>query len=86
MHVDSKHPLDKSKRNGMDEGWAFEHHFLCVRIGHSMPFGGKLFGVAQKILFVMTVVKISLMPSMSKLIISQGNILGNNPRTRWVPG
>lgn len=70
----------------MDEGWGSECCFLCVRIGHSVPFGEKLFVVGQNKIFFMTVVKISLIPSMSKLIIFHGAILGNNPRTRWALG
>lgn len=31
----------------MDGGWGSECCFLCVRIGHSVPFGEKLFVVGQ---------------------------------------
>lgn len=59
---------------------------MYVRIAHSVPFGEKLFVVGQNKIFFMTVVKISLIPSMSKLIIVHGAILVSNPRTRWALG
>lgn len=38
----------------MDEGWGSEYCFQCVRIGHSVPFGEKLFVVGQNKIFFMT--------------------------------
>lgn len=70
----------------MDKGWGSECCFLCVRIDHSVPLGEKLFVVGQNKIFFLTVVKILLIPSMSKLVIFQGAKLGNNPRTRWALG